>query len=551
MVKILNKKSFFQLLSNPKFQGIFIFILALICFSWIQVSPTIMDPDSFYHAKMALFIKEGKIIHNFPWLQATTLKDNFVDHHFLYHLFLVPFVSLFDPLGGSKIAQVILASFTIFFVYWFLQKFRVKGAFFYSLLFFTSFSFLFRLNLVKAPALSLIITIIALYLIFEKKSFWLLLLSFFYVWAYSGWFILWLIVAVYLAAETFFLFFEKQNFNIFLKKILNFSFLRNFIFCFLENVSRKNNLKLLLSVLGGTMAGLVINPYFPGNVSFYWIQVFKIGIINLQQTINVGAEWYPTYSTVLFPNNFLIIFLWFFSVGWFLVQIKNQKKESLTLLIISFLFFVLTLKSSRYIEYFIPLAILSASFSLKNLWSFINIKEYAQQIKNLFLPPNGFLTLFASFWIALFIGFFFTQNIYQNTLNLKTSFEKAHPMNYLQGTANYLKNNTPENSIVFNGLWDESPALFYYNDHNYYINGLDQTFMYVYDSNLYYLWDSITKGEIQKIALAKTIKNNFNSSYVAITKREGLEQFRDNLKDNKYFEKLYEDDEAIIYKVNI
>jgi beta-lactamase class D len=74
--------------------------------------------------------------------------------------------------------------------------------------------------------------------------------------------------------------------------------------------------------------------------------------------------------------------------------------------------------------------------------------------------------------------------------------------------------------------------------------------MYIYSPNLYSLWDSIVKGETQNLTLAQTIKNDFNSSYIVVTKRDGLEQFRENLKNTEYFNKLYEDDEAIIYKIN-
>jgi len=55
--------------------------------------------------------------------------------------------------------------------------------------------------------------------------------------------------------------------------------------------------------------------------------------------------------------------------------------------------------------------------------------------------------------------------------------------------------------------------LFYYNTHNYYIIGLDPTFMYNYDQRLYQQFADITTGSVTS-ELAATISNNFGASYI-------------------------------------
>jgi hypothetical protein len=543
-----NKSKLFSSISSKKY--LIILCLSLVLFSWIQATPTLMDPDSFYHAKMALFLKGGEIIKDLPWFQATTLKENFTDQHFLYHIILVPFVSFFDPLIGIKIAQVIFASLATLSIYWFLEKYRIKGAFFYTLLLFTSYFFIFRLNLVKAPALSLIILVFALYFIFKRRYIWIFLLSIFYVWTYGGWPILLIITVLFLIAETFsYLNSNKEAADNLLK---NSKIKSLYFFCLLviKNFLKKDSLKLFFSVLGGIIFGLVISPYFPHNLSFYWVQIFKIGVVNFQNTIGVGGEWYPSYSFVVIPETFLVFFLWIFSFGWFFIQIKKQGKEAVTLGLLSILFFFLSLKSRRYLEYFVPVALLASSFFLNNFWSMIEWKNYYQQFKKLFLPPYGFLSVFIYFWFIIFL-LFFVQNNLGKILSLRGDFENGLPFSYFQRASNYLKENTPPGSIIFHDMWDESPMLFYYNDHNYYINGLDQTFMYLYSPDLYRLWEQIVNGDIKGESLATAIKNEFQAPYVLIAKVDRSEKMRDNIKEDNYFEKIYEDEEAIIYKINL
>ena len=95
--------------------------------------------------------------------------------------------------------------------------------------------------------------------------------------------------------------------------------------------------------------------------------------------------------------------------------------------------------------------------------------------------------------------------------------QKGIVMNKFQKAADWLKNNTAKNSIIFHSDWGEFPLLFYYNSDNFYINGLDPTFMYEYNEDLYWQWHDITVGK-KREGLYPVIKDNFNSSYVFLQK---------------------------------
>ncbi|HLC89857.1 MAG TPA: hypothetical protein VJG65_02760, partial [Patescibacteria group bacterium] len=110
-----------------------IFIISASLFGYLASDQTFVDPDSFYHAKMAQLLWEKGAITSFPWLSATTLQYKFADHHFLYHLALIPFVKIFPAPWGLKIATVLFASFAILAIYWFLRQLKIPGSFWYIL----------------------------------------------------------------------------------------------------------------------------------------------------------------------------------------------------------------------------------------------------------------------------------------------------------------------------------------------------------------------------------------------------------------------------------
>ena len=65
-----------------------------------------------------------------------------------------------------------------------------------------------------------------------------------------------------------------------------------------------------------------------------------------------------------------------------------------------------------------------------------------------------------------------------------------------RGAAAWLIANTPPGSRVFATDWDDFPELFFWNMHNTYLLGLDPTYMYLHDPQLYLRWRAITRGQV-------------------------------------------------------
>ena len=66
--------------------------------------------------------------------------------------------------------------------------------------------------------------------------------------------------------------------------------------------------------------------------------------------------------------------------------------------------------------------------------------------------------------------------------------------------------------MIFNTDWDDFPMLYYYNPNNRYIVGLDPTYLYDSDRQLWKLYERITLGN--ESDPAPIIRERFGAEYV-------------------------------------
>jgi len=526
-----------------------IFTIAFIIFLYVLAPPTLLCPDGFYHTKMALLIKESGVVKNFPWTQFTTYKNLFVDHHFGYHFLLLPFLSIptpknldalstqIDPLLKVKLASAFFAGLAILAIYWLLRRFKAKIPIFWALSSLLIMNFLNRMSLSRSPALSLVILILGFYLIVKKKYLGVFIISLLYVWFYGGWPLMFICVLIYCFSYAI-----KKLIN---KKSIKFTLFLKLFF------SRTNN-KLLCACTFGLLSGLIINPYFPKTLPFYWFQTIKIAALNYQNIIGVGAEWYAPKVSNFYIDALPLLMPYIISIAWFIVYIKKQKTKEFFFFFISLFFLFYTLKARRIIEYLTPTLIIFNALIFTQIIKSINWDKVKKEIKGLFRSTeNNFYfiaTIILSSVCIFFLGFYLIRGVYNSRQNYQSL---ARPVNHLQGATQWVKNNVPPQEIIFHSNWDIFPELFYFDDSHYYINGLDQTFMYEYDKKLYDDWLSLFSGKTNPNETAKVIKERFNSSYIIASKCRNDGKFVKLLKRSTNLKKVYEDEQAIVYKNNL
>ncbi|PIY96871.1 MAG: hypothetical protein COY66_02420 [Candidatus Kerfeldbacteria bacterium CG_4_10_14_0_8_um_filter_42_10] len=524
----------FSYFEKPLIGYLVIFLIAFGVFFYIQYTPDFPDPDSFYHMKMGLLIQEGNLARNFPWLSDyTILGGAYTDQHFLYHVFLIPFLAILSPAIGIKVATIFLGAFLIAGFYWFLKQEKIRLAWLYSLLLLFIEPFTFRISLAKAPSVSIIFLFMVLWCVFNYRPKLLFVISAVFVWAYGGFPLTLVVAATYGVISIAFHFQEKRN------GVLNKLFRHRPALAPL--IAKGKELKLFLAALGGILTGLVINPYFPQNLPFYWSQLVEIGIVNYQKIIGVGGEWYPYQFNQLVPNAVFLFLILITALVVFFITIRKQSRRSFVLLILTLFFLVLTLKSRRYVEYFVPFGMMFGAFAIHPLIQKIDFRSLFKKVTLYYFSKKVVFTILAVYFLVA-VPTIVLRDLKQE----HNSFGSGLRYDKFQAASTWLKNNTSAGSLVLHSDWDEFPILFYHNTHNHYIVGLDPTFMYKYSQDLYWKWVHITTGE-ESNDLYDIIKNDFQSATVFLEKDHTA--MDNNFKNDSHFQLVYEDQEAKIYQI--
>ncbi|PIW36713.1 MAG: hypothetical protein COW24_04075 [Candidatus Kerfeldbacteria bacterium CG15_BIG_FIL_POST_REV_8_21_14_020_45_12] len=507
------------------FVPILLSCLAAVLFTLYLSAPTFKDPDSFYHLKIAELMMDSKsAIVDFPWLPFTTLGDAYVDHHFLYHVFLIPFILILPPITGMKVATVLLATGTIALFTILLQSHRVRYAPFFVLTLLFSQPFAFRMGLSKAPSFAFLFLVGGFWLITTRRFRMLALVSFFFVWSYGGFILLPILGTTY------------SIIDIIRHRFINRSW---------PNLRQTLTAsKPLLTTYLGTIAGLLIHPSFPQHLQFYWQQVIQIGLINYGGQIGVGGEWYPLAFSDLIAGIILPSALCLIAIVAILATLKKQSVAGLTALCMTLVFFLFTLKSQRYIEYYVPWAVLFSALALQASgwldWIPALIKRANHRwFTDAFTTTIGALTLFYLIFIIPSIWIMNAQSTY-------SGLHGGIPVDNFSGAGTWLRAHATKGDIIFHSDWDTFPQMFYQAARGRYIAGLDPTFLYNKSPDLYSAWVGITTGKTSD-NLLETIQGDFHARFVII--ENDHESMLRNITNDGRFTWVYEDNDYTIFRV--
>lgn len=511
---------------HPFIGALMLWSLAMMVYVYMIAGPTFADPDSFYHIKMAeLMIRDKAPITQFPWLAFTSLTQSYVDHHFLYHAFLIPWILLFGGITGGKVATVFLASTTIALFYFALRQYKVPGAFFFSLLLMCNPDFSFRMLLTKATTVGFLFMISGLMLMLKRNYRLLALCAFFFVWSYGGFLLLSILGGVVVVVRTVTVRIHARRFP------------------------HKKMLLMLaapvLVVLAGTAAALLIHPSFPNHFRFYWEQIIQIGFVNYSNIIGVGGEWYPYHINDLAGSMMVCTAIYVVSVALACWHVRKLKEGSWVTLIMSFFFLLFTLKSRRYVEYLIPWALIASAFVLTDSgvihWLMKQTRRVARSW-NRFGITTQLIIAVSSIGLALNIIFMMWTQIDKVESYLQSGFNT----NLFAGAGQWLQAHATPGDIVFHDDWSTFPLLFYNTSKPYYIVGLDPTFMYTYNKDLYWEWANITlnkyDGDIYTV-----IADHFHARFVFVDSKHT--QLKAKLDNDPRFVEAYHDSEATIYRI--
>ena len=446
------------------------FVAALAVMSWIQFAgPAILDNDGYYHIRWAEMLRESAPrLPRFQALPLTTLDErDYADHHFLFHVLLVPF-TLGDQRVGAKLAAAFFASAGIASLFGLLVAYRVPWRWLWlAPLLASSEPFLYRMSMTRAPGLSLALLGIAAYLVLQRKLLLIGLVAFAFTWAYS-----------------------------LFPLILAFALMHSIAAYVAE---RRIDFAQALAAFSGIVLGLVVNPYFPQNLALFRAHLS----MKLAATfpVAVGGEWYPYDTWELLSGSAAAFAI--YAVALLAFDFRNRARDvkPLFFLLVSVIFLLMFFKSKRFVEYWPPFAVTFAAFVLSPaIASFVRAK-YARTRDRVAAITGAFAVVAVLAVSMVMMTLWARADVRQ----------EADPLAY-QGASEWLERNAPVGARVFNTDWDDFPMLFYYNPGNEYVAGLDPTYLYDRDPELWKLYARITLGEESNPA--SLIRERFGSEYV-------------------------------------
>jgi hypothetical protein len=483
--------------------ALFVAGMALIQFA----SPDLPDNDGFYHIKLASLMRTEGLKPEFPWLPLSILNpDEFYDHHFLFHVALIPF-TLGDLRLGAKWSAIIFASLAFLAIWFLFHRQKVPFAWLWALaLLGISDAFLYRMSVARAQSLSLAVLALALMWLLEGRHRHLGLLSFVYVWLYDAFPLIVALGVLHLLAVAL--------------------------------VEHRFEFRPLLSIGIGIILGLIVNPYFPANIVFSYHHMLPK--LTGATSVRVGNEWFPYETKQLLENSFPALIA--FAGGALALGLSARKMDVRTALgfLAALLFGLMLFQARRFVEYFPPFALIFAAFAWTPLLasqSFDQTRGGPDSTPSAGSRHNRFAGVLLSALVAV--------SMVVSIPRAREAIDRSKPYGLYSGASAWLKDNTPAGERVFQTDWDDFPRLFYYNIHNTYLIGLDPTYMQLYDAALYELWVEITRGNVEDPS--RLIAGEFGSRYVHTDLNHG-NFLRIAEADPGLFE-VYRDDQAVIFEV--
>jgi hypothetical protein len=446
----------------------------------------------------------------FPYTQASLFHESYADKEFLFHLILIPFLTIGET-EGAKIATIVFSTLVILITYFVLNKRKVPIPVLFIFLFFASADlFLYRLSLARPHILSLFLTLYLCWALFENKRWLIAFLCAVFVLTYTAYHL-----------------------------VIGFALL----YCLnkLFHTSKWNGMLLHFAIFG-TFFGIFIHPHFPNNLLIWKVQ--NIDVLKLLWSgIDLGfADEIQPPDPRWFIINFTVAFFSLPIALFYCAWKKAEMKEDTTFFIfLAFGFLCLTMMSKRFAEYWPAYVILAVACLVRDAklpldWRYIFESPKNGENHNQFRTGRN-VTIVFTIITAFFFVRTYTKALYLNSLEHEPYYREA---------ALWMKEHVPDKETIFHGDWDDFPQLFYFNPDNYYLVCLDPIFMYAYDPNLWLKWRLIGRGESKHPDIE--IKTLFNSrfAFFSIDFTDAIEQFRHHPKMTIG----YEDEHCIVFQIH-
>ncbi|GAM10530.1 hypothetical protein OR1_02819 [Geobacter sp. OR-1] len=419
--------------------------------------PYPIDDDTAYHFSVSELIRKNGILVNFPWTRFSLQFDHYGDKEFLFHLLFIPFSAL-GFVNASRAVGIIGGSLILVTLYTLLRREKIRNAGLWTLLPLTVSLFAYRFAQVRPQLFSIALALAFLWS-YSRRRYWLLLaVSVLYPLSYVAfWQIPLLLVAATEAARRT----AKERFTP----------------------------KQLLTVCAGVAIGIALHPNSINLMTINWVHMTDVLMRNAwgnKVEFNMGQEFDPLtisewLTYLLAPAGMAI---WALNVSW-----RHRKADALPLAVAlaALLFGLLTARTNRFLEYFVPLAVLA--LALVSRW--IAWRHLAPAL--------------------LAISLMFTLTVATGPFVMLRSPEISKWVMEPE-VVHLMAREVPVGAKVFTTGWEYTGSLLLNLPGRYYMVALDPTLMYKSDPKLYTDWYHLLLDAPGNAA--DIVRTRFDSRYV-------------------------------------
>jgi len=373
-------------------------------------------------------------------------------------------------------------------LYLVLRAEKVAFPAFWALLPLTCSEFVFRLALVRPHLLSITLALIVLWAYVRGRQLILVLAAILYPLSYVAF---WQIPLILVFATVSARFFSGE----------------------------KIDWKSTFVVVAGIALGLVLHPNSLNLIGINWLHMSDIlfqGAWEKKTDLNLGKEFNP-YTIAQWARYLVVTVLSLVTalvLGW---RERRKSEVPLAFAIAALVFGLLTVKSLRFVEYFVPFSAAALALASPS----IRIRYFAPILLS----------------VALLYLFVFGMGPY-NILASKGPYIAPN-------IAKYFDQQIPVGAQIFTCGWDYTGNLMLALPERRFIVAADPTLFYKKDPELYRIWSQTPI--LAPLDSAQSIRNLFHSRYVICVNYPAYWRFFDALLKDPVARVLYSDDRWLLF----
>ena len=511
---------FLEHIINNKLDFLIVFLLSLIILTWLQATPTFTNPEAFYHAQVVETMQPDLFLNSSTPIPGMFNLGNYSDNSQLYHFLLVPFARLLPTFIALKLASILFSSLLLLIFYWWLKKHQGKWPFVFILMLLGTQAFVASLSSVTVVSLALIVLLLGVEAVIHYRYWLVFLISILFIWLSQAFILLLLFIIIWLLVG---LFYHKSKRDRFREKLNS---LKQVIVSKLGiNHGRKKN-KWLVLLMGGLGSGLaiIINPQWPQNIIFYFKR-FDLAMDSSQRVFN----------SVLSGLNILFVFM-LLTIVVVLFSRRNLSKLSLVAGVFDLFLLAWVINTSGQVEYFVFWSALFISLVWRDLLGDTRWRAIWRQISRKKACQAATVVVILGLVLVAGKGLYLTRMGSLQGIRLTN----------LSEVAEWLKYHVPDNSLIINDNWQDWSSLVYYDDSNRYFIGLEPQFLFLEQPQTATDYFNLVSCK-SKLNPKLVLRDRLSGDYLLINNKNIA--FNKQIKDNIYFQLVYEDPEAWIYKI--